>query len=68
VQNIAMQAAESSDINSLMTQQYINNQDITAEEFVKETMNCENIQVRRSARFMLDEGVAGLVGIHPHGR
>src|SRR4028119_1605804 len=27
--NIAMQAAESSDVESLMTQQYINNQDIT---------------------------------------
>jgi elongation factor Ts len=55
VQNIAMQAAESSDVQSLMTQQYINNQDITVEEFVKETIAQigENIQVRRSARFML---------------
>ena len=72
VQNIAMQAAESSDVQSLMTQQYINNQDITVEEFVKETIAQigENIQVRRSARFMLDEGVAGLVGsyIHTGGR
>ena len=72
VQNIAMQAAESSDVESLMTQQYINNQDITVEEFVKETIAQigENIQVRRSARFMLDEGVAGLVGsyIHTGGR
>ena len=72
VQNIAMQAAESSDVQSLMTQQYINNQDITVEEFVKETIAQigENIQVRRSARFMLDQGVAGLVGsyIHTGGR
>lgn len=72
VQNIAMQAAESSDVQSLMTQQYINNQDITVEEFVKETIAQigENIQVRRSARFMLDEGVAGRVGsyIHTGGR
>ena len=72
VQNIAMQAAESSDVESLMTQQYINNQDITVEEFVKETIAQigENIQVRRSARFMFDEGVAGLVGsyIHTGGR
>lgn len=72
VQNIAMQAAESSDVQSLMTQQYINNQDITVEEFIKETIAQigENIQVRRSARFMLDQGVAGLVGsyIHTGGR
>lgn len=72
VQSIATQAAESSDISQLMTQQYINNQDITVEEFVKETIAQigENIQVRRFTRFMLDEGVAGRVGsyIHTGGR
>jgi len=72
VRNIAMQAADSENVESLMTQPYIHNQDITVEEFVKETIAQigENIQVRRFARFRLDEGAAGLVGsyIHTGGR
>jgi len=72
VRNIAMQAADSENVESLMTQPYIHNQDITVEEFVKETIAQigENIQVRRFARFRLDEGTAGLVGsyIHTGGR
>ena len=72
VQNIAMQAAGAENVESLMTQPYIHNQDITVEAFVKETIAKigENIQVRRFARFMLDEGTAGLVGsyIHTGGR
>lgn len=72
VQNIAMQAADSTDVESLMTQPYIHNQDITVEQFVKETIAQigENIQVRRFTRFMLAEGAAGLVGsyIHTGGR
>jgi len=72
VRNIAMQATDSENVESLMTQPYIHNQDITVEEFVKETIAQigENIQVRRFARFRLDEGAAGLVGsyIHTGGR
>ncbi len=72
VQNIAMQAADSSDVESLMSQLYIHNQDITVEQFVKETIAQigENIQVRRFTRFVLAEGAAGLVGsyIHTGGR
>ncbi len=72
VRNIAMQATDSENVESLMTQPYIHNQDITVEEFVKETIAQigENIQVRRFARFKLDEGAAGLVGsyIHTGGR
>lgn len=72
VQTIATQAADAPDVDSLMTQPYIDNQDITVEEFVKETIAQigENIQVRRFARFMLDEGTSGLVGsyIHTGGR
>lgn len=72
VQNIAMQAADSEDVESLMTQPYIHNQNINVEEFVKETIAQigENIQVRRFARFKLDQGSSGLVGsyIHTGGR
>jgi len=38
VQNISMQAADAQDVESLMTQPYIHNQDITVEQFVKETI------------------------------
>jgi elongation factor Ts len=72
VQNIAMQAADASDVESLMAQPYIHDQNITVEELVKQNISQlgENIQVRRSARFVLDEGTSGLVGsyIHTGGR
>jgi elongation factor Ts len=72
VQNIAMQAADASDVESLMSQPYIHDQNITVEELVKQNISQlgENIQVRRSARFVLDEGTSGLVGsyIHTGGR
>ncbi|MBD1908920.1 translation elongation factor Ts [Funiculus sociatus GB2-A5] len=72
VQNIAMQAADASDVNSLMSQPYIHDQNITVEELVKQNISQlgENIQVRRFERFVLDEGTSGLVGsyIHTGGR
>ncbi|MBD1931467.1 MULTISPECIES: translation elongation factor Ts [Cyanophyceae] len=72
VQNIAMQAADASDVESLMSQPYIHDQNITVQELVKQNISQlgENIQVRRFERFVLDEGTSGLVGsyIHTGGR
>jgi elongation factor Ts len=72
VQNIATQAADSEDVESLMAQPYIDDRNITVEEAVKQTVAQlgENIQVRRFERYVLDEGTQGLVGsyIHTGGR
>lgn len=72
VDNIAIQATASESIESLMTQPYIHDQNITVEELVKQNIAQlgENIQVRRFFRFMLDEGTQGRVDsyIHTGGR
>ncbi len=72
VQNIAKQAADCENVTSLMVQPYIQDQNITVEELVKQNIAQlgENIQVRRFSRFMLDEGTQGLVDsyIHTGGR
>lgn len=72
VHNIAIQAAECENIESLMAQPYIHDQNITVEELVKQNIAQlgENIQVRRFLRFVLDEGTQGLVDsyIHTGGR
>ncbi|HEY9904537.1 MAG TPA: translation elongation factor Ts [Candidatus Sericytochromatia bacterium] len=72
VQNIAKQAADSQDVNSLMAQSYSDDQTITVEELVKQTIAQlgENIQVRRFVRFGLDDGTQGIVDsyIHTGGR
>lgn len=72
VQNIARQAADCENVASLMVQPYIQDQNITVEELVKQNIAQlgENIQVRRFFRFMLDEGTQGLVDsyIHTGGR
>ncbi|MDP8965815.1 MAG: translation elongation factor Ts [Cyanobacteriota bacterium] len=72
VQNIARQAADSQDVNSLMAQSYSDDQTITVEELVKQTIAQlgENIQVRRFVRFGLDDGTQGIVDsyIHTGGR
>ncbi|HEY9638642.1 MAG TPA: translation elongation factor Ts [Coleofasciculaceae cyanobacterium] len=72
VQNIARQAAQSQDVESLMVQPYLNDESITVEEAVKQAIAQlgENIQIRRFARFVLDEGTQGVVDsyIHTGGR
>ena len=72
VQNIARQATESENVESLMAQPYIHNQSMTVEELVRQNIAQlgENIQVRRFYRFVLDEGTQGLVDryIHTGGR
>jgi elongation factor Ts len=72
VQNIAIQAADCENVASLMVQPYIQDQNITVEELVKQNIAQlgENIQVRRFFRFMLAEGTQGLVDsyIHTGGR
>jgi elongation factor Ts len=72
VQNIAIQAAGCENVASLMVQPYIQEQNITIEELVKQNIAQlgENIQVRRFFRFMLAEGTQGLVDsyIHTGGR
>lgn len=72
VQSIAKQAADSDDVGSLMAQPYVQDQNITLAELVKQNIAQlgENIQVRRFQRFALDEGTRGLVDsyIHTGGR
>lgn len=72
VQNIAIQAADCENVESLMAQPYIQDQNITLEELVKQNIAQlgENIQVRRFYRFAINEGTQGLVDryIHTGGR
>ncbi|MEW6493449.1 MAG: translation elongation factor Ts [Cyanobacteriota bacterium] len=72
VQNIARQAAGAQDVASLMAQPYIEDQNITVEQAVKQAIAQigENIQVRRFQRYGLDEGTQGIVDsyIHTGGR
>jgi elongation factor Ts len=72
VQSITKQAANAQDVESLMAQQYINDQSITVEQAVKQAIAQigENIQVRRLQRYALEEGTQGIVDsyIHTGGR
>ncbi len=72
VHSIAKQAANAQDVESLMAQQYINDQSITVEQAVKQAIAQigENIQVRRLQRYALEEGTQGIVDsyIHTGGR
>ena len=71
VHNIATQAADSENVESLIAQPYIHDQNITVGELVNQNIAQlgENIQVRRFSRFVLGEG-KGLVEsyIHTGGR
>jgi elongation factor Ts len=72
VQSITKQAANAQDVESLMAQQYINDQSITVEQAVKQAIAQigENIQVRRLQRYAIEEGTQGIVDsyIHTGGR
>jgi elongation factor Ts len=72
VQSITKQAANAQNVESLMAQQYINDQSITVEQAVKQAIAQigENIQVRRLQRYALEEGTQGIVDsyIHTGGR
>ncbi len=71
VHNIATQAADSENVESLIAQPYIHDQNVTVGELVNQNIAQlgENIQVRRFSRFVLGEG-KGLVEsyIHTGGR
>ncbi len=72
VQNIARQAVDSQNVESLLVQSYSDDQSITVEELVKQTIAQlgENIQVRRFVRYALEDGTSGIVDsyIHTGGR
>jgi elongation factor Ts len=72
VQNLAKQAATAENVESLMAQPYIEDQSLTVDELIKQTIAQlgENIQVRRFAKFALPEGTKGVVDsyIHTGGR
>lgn len=72
VQNIAKQATDAQDVESLMAQPYVEDQNITVETAVKQAVAQigENIQVRRFDRYALEEGTQGIVDsyIHTGGR
>ena len=72
VQNITRQAIEAQDVQSLMTQPYIDDSSIPVEEAVKQAIAQigENIQVRRFERYALEDSTQGIVDsyIHTGGR
>jgi elongation factor Ts len=72
VKNLAQQAATADSVESLLAQPYIENQSITVDQFIKQTIAQlgENIQVRRFINFALAEGTQGIVDsyIHTGGR
>lgn len=72
VQNLAKQAANVENVESLMAQPYIEDESVTVETFIKQTIAQlkENIQVRRFAKFALAEGTQGVIDsyIHTGGR
>jgi len=72
VKNLAKQAATADSVESLLAQHYIDNENATVEEFIKQTIATlgENIQVRRFVNFALAEGTQGVVDsyIHTGGR
>ncbi|AFY42833.1 translation elongation factor Ts [Nostoc sp. PCC 7107] len=72
VKSLAKQAATADSIESLLTQAYIEDNSVTVDEFIKQTMAKlgENIQVRRFINFALPDGTPGVVDsyIHTGGR
>jgi elongation factor Ts len=72
VQNLAKQAANVENVESLLAQPYIQDESMKVEEFVKQTSAQlgENIQVRRFAKFALAQGTQGVIDsyIHTGGR
>ncbi|MBH8561019.1 elongation factor Ts [Nostoc sp. CENA67] len=72
VKNLAKQAATADSVESLLAQPYIEDESLTVEEFIKQSIvNLgENIQLRRFVNFALAEGTPGVVDsyIHTGGR
>lgn len=71
VKNLAKQAVNADNVTSLLDQPYIENTDVTVDEYIKKTIATlgENIQVRRFVNFSL-EGAPGVIDgyIHTGGR
>jgi elongation factor Ts len=71
VKNLAQQAANAENVESLLAQPYIEDESVTVEEFIKQAIAKlgENMQVRRFVKFTL-EGTQGIVDsyIHTGGR
>ncbi|EFA71498.1 Elongation factor Ts [Raphidiopsis brookii D9] len=71
VKNLAKQAVNADNVTSLLAQPYIENTDVTVDDYIKETIATlgENIQVRRFVNFSL-EGAPGVIDgyIHTGGR
>lgn len=71
VKNLAKQAVNADNVTSLLAQPYIENTDVTVDEYIKKTIATlgENIQVRRFVNFSL-EGAPGVIDgyIHTGGR
>jgi elongation factor Ts len=71
VKNLAKQAVNADNVTSLLAQPYIENTDVTVDDYIKETIATlgENIQVRRFVNFSL-EGAPGAIDgyIHTGGR
>ncbi|QOV23535.1 translation elongation factor Ts [Anabaenopsis elenkinii] len=72
VKNLAEQAATADSVESLLTQPYLEDQSITVDQFIKQTIAQlgENIQVRRFINFAIPEDKQGVVDsyIHTGGR
>jgi elongation factor Ts len=72
VKNLAKQATTADSVESLLAQPYIDNQSVTVDEFIKQTIATlgENIQLRRFINFALPEDKQGTVDsyIHTGGR
>lgn len=72
VKNLAQQAATADSVESLLAQPYIEDKNVTVDQFIKQTIAQlgENIQVRRFINFSLAEGKQGIVDsyIHTGGR
>lgn len=72
VKNLAKQAATADNVESLLAQHYIQDESLTVEDFIKQTIVTlgENIQVRRFVTYALSEGTPGIADsyIHTGGR
>jgi elongation factor Ts len=72
VKSLAKQAATADSVESLLTQPYAEDTNVTVDEFIKQTIAQlgENIQVRRFVNFSLPSGTSGIVDsyIHTGGR
>jgi elongation factor Ts len=72
VKNLAKQATTADSVESLLAQPYIENESVTVDEFIKQTIATlgENIQLRRFINFALAEDKQGTVDsyIHTGGR